>query len=426
MSSHNIKTPSPQNNNPNKNQTNNQNASFATSFSPVPLDFNGEIFKSWPKFKLLRNAVNFSACQYDFLLNHSEKIMIQMYKVPIANKIMKWFIYDQFVGGNTLDEVKKTAADLKKFNIEPMLAIPMETEGLTPEMDVTKWQEENLEKMIGSLEFAGQISNSHPPVVHLKVTGIMDNDLFLKLSEHVGFQWNQPESNQKFIQLTDEFYEMMQNPSYDSPIYQQILNDQEYQHLKTVADRYVQLAETSVKNQVECAIDAEYVNINPAISIVTLAMARHVNTATKAYIWNTYQCYLKNTPKIVDFEIKYLQNHQLAWGAKIVRGAYMEKERLRAAEAGYEDPVNPNIQATHDTYNSTVSDLIERMNGGEHLKVLVASHNEDTVKMVFDLREKCKTPENIIFGQLYGMCDHISSELGSKNMPIYKSIGVGG
>jgi len=399
------------------------------------LNFDGKIFSTWSKTQIFRNWMNFTMCQYDFLLNHSEKIMIFFAKVPIANTIMKYFIYDQFVGGDTLAEVKQTAAYLKKNKIEPMLAIPMETEGLTADMDVNAWHEDNLRKMVKSLEYAHAVSGNFPPVVHLKVTGVMYNELFLKLSEYIGFDWTHksPENAKKFEKCTEELLKMIQDPAYESPFYQEILgsNDKEasYQHLKVVASRYKKLAEACVKNQVECLIDAEYVNINPAIGLVTMAMARHVNTKDKAFIWNTYQCYMKNTKNVVNFEIDYLNKFDQAWGAKIVRGAYMEKERFRAEQDGYNDPICDNIESTHANYNSIVADCISKMeeipNGRPNLKILVASHNEETINLTFGLRNKSKTPDNIIFGQLYGMCDHISSELGAKGLPIYKSMPIG-
>ena len=261
------------------------------------------------------------------------------YRIPGVRNIMKWFIYNQFVGGDTIEEVKATARDLERSNIEPMLAIPMETENLTPDMDVNAWQEGNLVKMIDSLEKAQKVANNHPPVVHLKVTGIMNEDLFLKLSEFVGFDWHDQASGSpaRFEQTVDELVKTMEDSSYKSPFFQEVLKDESEEmlaHVNTVAARYEELAQATVTNDVECAIDAEYVNINPAIAIVTMAMARRANTPEKAYIWNTYQCYLKKTKLNVDYEVEYLRRHGLAWGAKIVRGAYMEKERLREVLGG--------------------------------------------------------------------------------------------
>jgi len=403
------------------------------SSSEKRLNFDGRIFSTWPKSVLLRNSINFSLCQYDFLLNHAEKTMTLFYRVPILRGVMKWFIYNQFVGGDTIEEVKATARDLERANIEPMLAIPMETENLTPEMDVNAWQEGNLVKMIDSLEKAQKVANNHPPVVHLKVTGIMDEALFLKVSEFVGFDWHDAESGAaaRFEKCVEALVELMRDSdsgSHESPLFAEILGDDRElrAHVATVAKRYEELAQATVANDVECAIDAEYVNINPAIAVVTMAMARRANTAEKAYIWNTYQCYLKKTKLNVDFEVEYLRKHGQAWGAKIVRGAYMEKERLRAEQGGYPDPVNDTIEDTHANYNNVIRSLIEKMELPEYrLKVLVASHNEETVKMAYNLRENSSTPENVIFGQLFGMCDHISSELGNKGVPIYKSMPVG-
>ena len=426
-------------NRPKNNGTKDNKTSRSLSTSSQRLNFDGQIFSTWSKAQIFRNYMNFTMCQYDFLLNHSEKIMIFFAKIPIVNQIMKYFIYDQFVGGDTLTEVKKTAAYLRENRIEPMLAIPMETEGLTDDMDVPAWHQENLNKMIKSLEYAHAVSGNFPPVVHLKVTGVMYNELFLKLSDYIGFDWSSksPENAKRFEQCTEELLKMIQDPKYESPFYQEILNkhpssehESSYEHLKIVAHRYKLLAEACVKNQVECLIDAEYVNINPAIALVTMAMARHVNTKDKAYIWNTYQCYMKNTKNIVDFEMEYLKKFDQAWGAKIVRGAYMEKERLRAEQNGYEDPICENIEATHNNYNSIVASCISKMaeipkGQRPNLKILVASHNEETVNLTYNLRNKCPTPDNIIFGQLYGMCDHISSELGSKGLPIYKSMPIG-
>jgi len=398
------------------------------------LNFKGEIFKTWPKSRLFRNYINFKACQYDFLLNNAEKIMVLGYKFPPSRSIMKWFIYDQFVGGDTISEVKKTANDLKNYNIEPMLAIPMETENLTPDMDVNAWQEGNLLKMIDSLDKAGKVAGNHPPVVHLKVTGIMDNDLFLKISEFVGFDWADKENgnSEKFEKCVDELLNLMQGDENGANYYKDnlSLDENDLAHLKTVANRYKLLADATKSNNVECAIDAEYININPGIAVVTMAMARLVNQPNKAYIWNTYQCYLKNTKKIVDYEVEYLtKKHEIAWGAKLVRGAYIDKERLRAEEGNYPDPVNDTIEDTHKNYNTITYDLIKKMDHPAYqnkLKILVASHNTDTVKITYNLRKLCSTPENIIFGQLFGMCDHISCELGSKNVPIYKSMPIGG
>lgn len=377
--------------------------------------------------------------------------MTSLYDVPPAKFAMKRMIYDQFVGGANIDELKHTTKDLKKQGIEPMIAIPMEPESLfISKMHPSAWRNENLRKMVQSFYYAsilsgdGEVRENRPPVVHLKVTGLMDEGLFLKLSDFVGFDWrNQLATGQpnNFEKCVDELLKIMQTYDidaksatpgttqiYDSLFYKEILDEGQMDDLHKAAQRITKLANDCARYDVECAIDAEYVNVNPAISILTLAMARHVNTDEKAFIWNTYQCYLKNTKNIVNYELAYLQQHNKAFGAKVVRGAYMEKERLRAEEGGYADPVNDTIEDTHENYNDIITSLILKSDTSpQSIKTLIASHNEDTVRLGYALRKDParKRPENIIFGQLYGMCDHISSELGANDVPIYKSMPIG-
>jgi len=217
---------------------------------------------------------------------------------------------------------------------------------------------------------------------------------------------------------------------HDLPHYSKILTSDELSKLRICSDRLNQMVKAIQETKTQVLIDAEYVKINPMITVLTMALARMCNTAEVPYVWNTYQCYLKNAPNIVDFEIDYLREHGCSWGAKIVRGAYMEAERQYALKGNYEDPVCDDIQATHDNYNGVIADLVERYKKDEKVQFLVASHNEETVRLTaakIDEIERSgkEVGDDIIFGQLYGMCDHISTGIARVNLPIYKSMPIG-
>lgn len=100
----------------------------------------------------------------------------------------------------------------------------------------------------------------------------------------------------------------------------------------------------------------------------------------------------------------------------------MEQERARAAALGYEDPINPNFDATTDMYHKTLTECLRRVKKLKDAKqdpkkiaIMVASHNEDTVRFAIEkMKEIGISPEDkvICFGQLLGMCDYITMPLG--------------
>lgn len=160
-------------------------------------------------------------------------------------------------------------------------------------------------------------------------------------------------------------------------------------------------------------IDAEQTYFQPAISRITLEMMRKYNTK-KAIVFNTYQCYLRNTYQEVITDLEQANRQNFYFGAKLVRGAYIEQERARARALGYPDPTNPNFEATTDMYHKTLTECLRRIKvnykleylsvavtidvilfdhfqnlktAGEDAKkigIMVASHNEDTVRFAIE------------------------------------------
>ncbi|XP_070496107.1 proline dehydrogenase 1, mitochondrial [Chironomus tepperi] len=185
---------------------------------------------------------------------------------------------------------------------------------------------------------------------------------------------------------------------------------------------------------VRIMIDAEQTYFQPAISRITLEMMRKYNSK-KAIVFNTYQCYLKEAYQEVVTDLEQASRQNFYFGAKLVRGAYMDQERARASALGYEDPINPNYEATTDMYHKTLTECLRRI---KHLKnagadpkkiaIMVASHNEDTVRYAIDkMKEIGISPEDkvICFGQLLGMCDYITMPLGQAGYSAYKYIPYG-
>ncbi|XP_058822312.1 proline dehydrogenase 1, mitochondrial isoform X1 [Topomyia yanbarensis] len=194
------------------------------------------------------------------------------------------------------------------------------------------------------------------------------------------------------------------------------------------------IVKTAQDLDVRIMIDAEQTYFQPAISRITLEMMRKYNTE-KAIVFNTYQCYLKDTYKEVCTDLQQAKRQNFYFGAKLVRGAYIEQERARAAALGYDDPTNPSFEATTDMYHKTLTECLRRIrilkDAGEDPKkiaIMVASHNEDTVRFAIEkMKEIGIHPEDkvICFGQLLGMCDYITFPLGQAGYSAYKYIPYG-
>ncbi|XP_017851813.1 proline dehydrogenase 1, mitochondrial isoform X4 [Drosophila busckii] len=194
------------------------------------------------------------------------------------------------------------------------------------------------------------------------------------------------------------------------------------------------IVKTAADLDVRIMIDAEQTYFQPAISRITLEMMRKYNK-DKAIVFNTYQCYLRESFREVGTDLEQAKRQNFYFGAKLVRGAYMEQERARAQALGYPDPVNPNYEATTDMYHKTLAECLRRIkvlkdcgDDAKKIGIMVASHNEDTVRFAIEkMKEIGISPEDkvICFGQLLGMCDYITFPLGQAGYSAYKYIPYG-
>ncbi|XP_037548383.1 proline dehydrogenase 1, mitochondrial [Nematolebias whitei] len=208
---------------------------------------------------------------------------------------------------------------------------------------------------------------------------------------------------------------------------QSIFTAEEESQMKRMLQRVDILAKHAVENGVRLMVDAEQTYFQPAISRLTLEMQRKFNKE-KPVIFNTYQCYLKEAYDNLTLDVELSRREGWYFGAKLVRGAYMYQERARAKEIGYEDPINPDYEATNRMYHKCLEYVLEEIEHNRKANIMVATHNEDTVKFTLEkMNEMDLSPmENkVYFGQLLGMCDQISFPLGQAGFPVYKYVPYG-
>ena len=119
------------------------------------------------------------------------------------------------------------------------------------------------------------------------------------------------------------------------------------------------------------------------------------------------------------------KQHNYFLGAKLVRGAYMEKERERAAIKGYADPIYPTKEATDDAFNKA---LVFCIDNKQRMSVLCGSHNEYSNQYLTVLMEKHSmkhTDNRVWFAQLLGMSDNISFNLSKAGYNVAKYVPYG-
>ncbi|KAM7391201.1 hypothetical protein PAMP_021908 [Pampus punctatissimus] len=202
---------------------------------------------------------------------------------------------------------------------------------------------------------------------------------------------------------------------------------EEERQMKRILQRMDVLAKHAVENGVRLMVDAEQTYFQPAINRLTLEMQRIYNR-DKPVIFNTYQCYLKEAYDNVTMDVELSRREGWHFAAKLVRGAYMYQERERAEEIGYEDPINPDYESTNRMYHRCLDYVLDEIALKRNANVMVASHNEDTVKHTLRRMNELgllPTENKVYFGQLLGMCDQISFPLGQAGFPVYKYVPYG-
>ncbi|MEO6819996.1 MAG: proline dehydrogenase family protein, partial [Ginsengibacter sp.] len=307
--------------------------------------------------------------------------------------IIRSTIFSQFVGGETLEETSRVAKKLAEYHVDVILDYGVEG----------KEGEENYnhaaEEFIKVIEYAATQPNI--PFMSVKMTGFARFDLLQKVAE----------------------------ASHHDDVIKGILNltsltNEEGQEWSRVVIRLEQICETAKKRNIGVLIDAEETWIHPAVDGLTTTVMRKYNVE-KALIYNTAQLYRHDRLQFLKDVNAFAQQNNFKLGMKLVRGAYMEKERERAAENNYPSPINDTKQATDNEYNAAVEFCLDPAND---ISVVIGSHNENSNLYATQLMEKYNVPFNsphVNFSQLYGMSDNITFNLAKAGCNVSKYLPFG-
>jgi proline dehydrogenase len=191
-----------------------------------------------------------------------------------------------------------------------------------------------------------------------------------------------------------------------------------------VKTRFRSICLAANNQNIPLLIDGEESWMQDAADQLVCEMMQEFNK-DKVLIYNTLQAYRWDRLSYIKGLYDYATLHDFKIGIKVVRGAYMEKERVRAAEKGYKSPICVNKNATDENFNTIVSFMLSHI---DRIAVFLGTHNEESTYLLMDAMEKNgiqKNDSRIWFGQLYGMSDHISYNLAANNYNVSKYLPFG-
>ncbi len=349
----------------------------------LQLDFsNTEIaFQSKNNAELRTSYLLFKAIGINWLVKMGTPLVEIAFALHLPIKpLIKHTVYKQFVGGEDINDCELAIDNLYKFGIGTILDYSVEGKEAEEDFDYT------CKETIDTIHKAK--NNPKIPFCVFKVTGVARFALLEKLNKNIP------------------------------------LNVDEQIEFEKVIGRIDSICKAAFENNVRLFIDAEETWIQIAIDNLATQMMQKYNKE-KAIVFNTLQFYRHDRLAFLK------ENHQQAisdnyyLGVKLVRGAYMEKERARAKELNYTDPIQPTKEKSDIDYNLALTYCIEHI---DRISICAGTHNENSSLYLAQLMSDNQIANNdnrIYFSQLYGMSDNLSYNLANAGYNVAKYLPYG-
>jgi len=299
--------------------------------------------------------------------------------LPVKS-LIKATIFKHFCGGETIEECDSTIKKLSNGGVGTILDYSVEGEEEEHIFNATR------DEIIKTIQRA--IGDKAVPITVFKVTGVGRFGLLEKLD------------------AKDQ------------------LSEQEIAEWGKVQARVLAICSKAYESSVPVMIDAEETWIQDTIDMLALDMMRKFNKE-KIIVYNTYQIYRHDKLALLKHDHSIAVNEGFILGAKLVRGAYMEKERKRAAEMGYECLIQPDKASTDRDYNAALHFCMDNL---DSLAFVAGTHNENSCRLLADLLNEKQVSHNhphIYFSQLLGMSDNLSFNLADAGYNVAKYVPYG-
>lgn len=348
---------------------------FMVNFNNTEVAFKGKDEKD-----LKRSYWLFKIISWSWLIKIGPAMLKLFLPLKFPVPIIKSTIYKQFCGGETINECDETINELGKNNVKTILDYSVEGKESEADFDA------NVIETLSTIAKAK--TTKLIPFSVFKVTGFARFALLEKIND------------------------------------KKELTSQEKEEFERVKARVGKMCSAAFEAGIPIFIDAEETWIQNTIDDLVLDMMRKYNHS-KAIVFNTAQMYrwdridyLKQLKTIAEQENFFI-------GMKLVRGAYIEKERERAATKGYKDPMQATKKDTDNDFNAALKFCVENIN---RISFCCGTHNEESTQYLIDLMQKHQIvldDPRVYFAQLLGMSDHISMNLAKEGFNVTKYVPYG-
>ena len=346
---------------------------------------NAFAYKSTPDLKKAKFLI--SVIQNPIMVSLATKVTPLLMKMgfPI-NGILRNTVFKQFVGGETLEESARTAKLLGSYGVQVILDYGVEAkEGESNFDDVTS-------HIIEAIDFAATQNNI--PFISVKITGVASHILLEHLNE--------------------------------APRLRSGIHDSESENAawERVRERMYAICDVAQEKGVGILLDAEETWIQDPIDRLAIELMKEYNKE-KVVVYNTYQLYRNDRLHFLQLSHRLAKEGGFLLGAKLVRGAYMEKERERALKLGYTSPIHLNKEATDKDFDAAATYCISNK---DTISLLLATHNEASNIAIATAMTNLsfeKNDQHVHFSQLFGMGDHITFNMAVQGYNVSKYLPFG-
>lgn len=317
--------------------------------------------------------------------------------IPFTKPVLRNTIFKQFVGGETLQQTALVADRLEKYHVQVILDY-----GVEGGADGETGFEHSMNEFINVIDYAA--SQKNIPFMSIKITGIVRFGLLEKID--AAMHTCEGTLIKRYNKVIDE------------------LPEAEKQEWQRVVNRLERICEVSSNKGVGVLVDAEDSWIQDPVDAMTMLMMDHYNKE-KVVVYNTLQLYRHDRLAFLKDSYTASVERNFVLGVKLVRGAYMEKERERAAAMGYPSPIQPDKASCDKDYDAATAFCISHL---DNIAVIVATHNELSNAFATEQLAANGLPHHhphIHFSQLYGMSDNITFNLAKNGYSVSKYLPFG-